>query len=512
MPLHEYHRKRDFSKTPEPRGAAGPQAGGGPAGGRFVVQRHRATRLHYDFRLEVDGVLASWAVPRGPSLDSSQRRMAIHVEDHPLEYFDFEGVIPKGEYGGGDVIVWDWGTWTPDPETPDPLKAIADGELKFSLRGEKLKGRFTIVKTSGRGRSGSTWSGDEGGGEQWLLLHKKDAEAEPGWDAEDHPRSVKTGRTNDEVKAAKDAIWISHAPAATAEIDLSKARDERLPSFIEPMAATLVGKAFDDDDWLFEVKWDGYRIEAVIRDGKAKLFTRNGKDGETYFPGLLTPATWINAEQAIVDGEVVALDDAGLPDFGLLQELTGGRSPKLVYQAFDLLHLDGRSLLQVPLDDRKALLRTVLRTGDRRVRYADHIVGEGKAFLAAAGAQGLEGVVAKHRRSAYEPGVRSKAWLKIKHRPEQELVVGGFTPGEGAARDLGAVVVGVYEVEGKGKRATRKLRFAGKVGSGFNAVTRRQLRKRLDALAQEAPPFDPPPPKDYKGRWGGDLKGVIWVK
>ena len=523
MPLGEYHRKRDFSKTPEPRGddaaakaarrAAGSATTTGASiakGGRYVVQRHRATRLHYDFRLEVDGVLVSWAVPRGPSLDPSQRRMAIHVEDHPLEYFDFEGVIPKGEYGGGDVIVWDWGTWTPDPEAPEPLKAIADGELKFSLRGEKLKGRFTIVKTSGRGRSESTWGGDEGGGEQWLLLHKKDAEAEPGWDAEDYPKSVKTGRTNDEVKEAKDAIWVSHAPAATAEIDLTKAITQRMPSFIEPMAATLANKAFDDDDWLFEVKWDGYRIEAVVKDGKVKLFTRNGKDGETYFPGLLTPATWINAEQAIVDGEVVAFDDAGMPDFGLLQELTGGRSPQLVYQVFDLLYLDGRSLLQVPLEDRKALLRTVLRTGDRRVRYADHVVREGKVFLDAASRQGLEGILAKHRRSIYEPGIRSKAWLKVKHRPEQELVVGGFTPGEGAASELGAVVVGVYEADGEG--SPRHLTFAGKVGSGFTAVTRRQLRQRLEALAVDEPPFDPPPPKDYKGRWGGDLRGVRWVR
>ena len=519
MPLDEYRRKRDFRKTPEPSGAASSRAAGaGPAviaGGRFVVQRHRATRLHYDFRLEVDGVLASWAVPKGPTLDPAVRRMAVHVEDHPLEYFDFEGVIPKGEYGGGDVIVWDWGTWTPDPETPDPVRAIADGELKFSLHGDKLRGRFTIVRTSGRGRRGA----DDGGrlpfeddqGDQWLLLHKRDADAEVGWDAEDHPKSVKTGRTNDEVKAARDAIWVSHAPAATAEIDLAKAREVAMPSFIEPMAATLTNRAFDDPEWLFEVKWDGYRIEAVVRDGKARLFTRNGKDGEAYFPGLLTPATWINAERAIVDGEVVALDADGKPQFSLLQELTGTASPTFVYQVFDLLYLDGRSLLQVPLEDRKALLRTVLRSGDRRVRYADHVLAEGTAFLDAAAAQGLEGILAKHRRSIYEPGIRSKAWLKVKHRPEQELVVGGFTPGEGAAADLGAVVVGVYERD-EANDDPPKLRFAGKVGSGFSAATRRSMRKRLEALAIDEPPFDPPPPKDYKGRWGGDLKHVVWVR
>jgi bifunctional non-homologous end joining protein LigD len=514
MPLEEYRRKRDFTKTAEPAGGA--PGAGSPSGaqvgrgGRFVVQRHRATRLHYDFRLEIDDVLASWAVPKGPTLDPAQRRMAVHVEDHPLEYVDFEGVIPKGEYGGGDVIVWDWGTWTPDPETPDGAKAIADGELKFSLRGEKLRGRFTIVRTSGRGRrktAGSVpFEDDEG--DQWLLIHKRDADAAAGWDAEDHPESVKTGRTNDEVKAAKDAIWISHAPAATAEIDLSRAVAGPMPSFIEPMAATLADRGFDDDDWLFEVKWDGYRIEAVVRRGVATLFTRNGNDGEAYFPKLLSPATWINAEEAIVDGEVVALDVNGKPDFPLLQELTGSVSPKLIYQAFDLLHLDGRSLLQVPLEDRKGLLRTVLRTGDRRVRYADHVVREGKTFLEAASAQGLEGVIAKHRRSVYEPGVRAKTWLKIKHRPEQELVVGGFTPGEGAAKELGAIVVGVYEDGG----GTKRLRFAGKIGSGFTAVSRRSLRRRLDALAVDEPPFDPPPPTDYRGRWGGDLKGVVWVK
>jgi len=507
MPLKEYQRKRDFRKTPEP---AGGQAAASIAGhgGRFVVQRHRATRLHYDFRLEIAGVLVSWAVPKGPTLDPKQRRMAVHVEDHPIEYIDFEGMIPKGEYGGGDVIVWDWGTWTPEAETPDPAKAIEDGELKFSLRGEKVKGRFTIVRTSGRGRKGAARAFEDDEGDQWLLIHKRDEGSIDGWDAEEHPKSVKTGRTNDEVKADRDAIWMSAAPAATAEIDLSAAKTEKMPSFIEPMAATLTDRAFDDEDWLFEVKWDGYRIEAVVRIGLAKTFTRHGKDGETYFPKLLSPATWLDATEAIVDGEVVALGEDGLPSFSLLQELTGTQSAHLVYQAFDLLYLDGRSLLNVPLEDRKHLLKMVLRGGDRRVRYADHVVGEGKAFMDAASKQDLEGIIAKHRTSPYLPGTRSRTWLKIKHRPEQELVVGGFTPGEGAAKELGAIVVGYYE-EDDGRR---RLHFAGKVGSGFNAVTRRRIRARLEPIAIPDPPFDPPPPKDYKGRWGGDLKNVVWVK
>ncbi len=513
MPLEHYRAKRDFGQTPEPAGD--PAARGGT--GRFVVQRHRATRLHYDFRLEIDGVLVSWAVPKGPTLDSTVRRMAVHVEDHPIEYFDFEGVIPSRQYGAGDVIVWDWGTWEPEAETPDPRAAVENGELKFVLHGTKVRGRFTIVRTSRRpGTAPSTAFEDDS--EQWLLIKKRDAEAVPGWDGEDHPQSVKTGRTNDEVKANRDALWVSEQPAAVAEIDLTGARDKAMPDRIEPMAATLAGKAFSDPDWLFEIKWDGYRLEAVVRDGKVKLWTRNMKDAETYFPKLLSPPTWIDAREAIVDGEVVALDEEGRPDFSLLQERISerragsgrgdGAAPAapvgpLVYQVFDLLYLDGRSLLGVPLEDRKRLLRSVLRETPR-VRFAAHVVGEGEAFMEAARERGLEGIVAKLRRSRYEPGRRTPAWLKLKIRPEQELVVGGWTPGEGNARDLGAVAVGVYE--------DGKLRFAGKVGSGFTAATRKRLLAAMAPLVVDAPPFDPPPPRDYRGRWGGDLNAVTWIR
>jgi bifunctional non-homologous end joining protein LigD len=521
MPLEHYRRKRDFGKTPEPAGASEPPKGTG----RFVVQRHRATRLHYDFRLEIDGVLVSWAVPKGPTLDPVVRRMAVHVEDHPIEYFDFEGVIPKAQYGAGDVIVWDWGTWLPEAETPDPAAAVANGELKFVLSGQKVRGRFTIVRTSRRPGSAPT-TAFEDDSEQWLLIKKRDADAVTGWDAEDHPQSVKTGRTNDEVKANRDAIWVSEQPAAVAEIDLSGAVAQPMPDRIEPMAATLATKAFSDPDWLYEIKWDGYRVEAVVRDGTIKLWTRSLKDAETYFPNLLSPPTWIDAKEAIVDGEVVALDDEGRPDFSLLQErISGARggpakgvaargaaargaakgapAGPLVYQVFDLLYLDGRSLLAVPLEDRKRLLRSVLRETSR-VRFASHVVGEGRAFMAAAEARGLEGVVAKLRRSRYEPGRRTTAWLKLKIRPEQELVVGGWTPGEGNARDLGAVAVGVYE--------DGKLRFAGKVGSGFTGATRKALLAAMRPLVADAPPFDPAPPQDYRGRWGGDLDGVTWIR
>ncbi len=498
MPLEEYRRKRDFGKTPEPAPAEPPGTTG-----RFVVQRHRATRLHYDFRLEIEGVLVSWAVPKGPSLDCKIRRMAIHVEDHPIEYFDFEGIIPAKQYGAGDVIVWDWGTWEPEAPTLDPRKAVEDGELKFQINGEKLKGRFTIVRTSRRPGSAPARAFEKDEGEQWLLIHKCD-ETQPGWDAEDYPKSVKTGRTNDEVKAQREAIWISEMPAATAEIDLAGAKQARMPKHIEPMLATLATKPFDDDDWLFEIKWDGFRVQSVVDDGKVKLWTRSLKDAETYFPNLLSPPRWIEAQQAIVDGEVVALDDDGRPDFSLLQTKLGSKTGAgLMYQAFDLLYLDGRSLLEVPLEDRKRLLRSVLKEHPR-VRFATHVEGEGRAFFAAAEKLGLEGMIAKLRRSPYEPGRRTSAWLKIKIRPEQELVVGGWTPGSGNAKDLGAMAVGYYE--------DGKLRFAGKVGSGFTGAIRRDLLDRLGPLAQEDPPFDPPPPKDYKGRWGGELNDVTWVR
>lgn len=513
MPLEEYRRKRDFANTPEPApgsAAAGPPSAGPVPGGRrrFVVQRHRATRLHYDVRLEIDGVLVSWAVPKGPTLDPAVRRMAVHVEDHPLEYFDFEGVIPARQYGAGDVIVWDWGTWEPEAETPDPRAAIENGELKFRAAGQKIRGRFTIVRTSRRPGSAPRTAFEDDEGERWLLIHKRDADAVPGWDPEDHVESVKSGRTNDEVRANVAAIRVSETPAAAAEIDLAGAREAAMPRYLEPMKATLATRPFRDPDWLFEVKWDGYRVEAVVRDGRVDLFTRNGNDASAYFPRLLTPPTWIEAREAIVDGEVVALDEAGRPDFSLLQERISDRrggttAAPLVYEVFDLLYLDGRSLVDVPLEQRKRLLELVLRP-NARVRYAAHMDAEGTAFFEAAAAQGLEGIVAKHRRSRYEPGKRVTTWLKLKARPEQELVVGGWTPGKGTATELGAVVVGVHEGE--------RLRFAGKVGSGFDARTRRELRTRLDSLEVDAPPFDPAPPPDYRGRWGGDLAGVRWVR
>src|SRR3954454_17891086 len=492
MSLETYRRKRNFSQTPEPHGAGGGSTGAPPprTGRRFVVQRHRATALHYDFRLEMDGVLVSWAVPRAPSLKPLERRMAVHVEDHPLEYFDFEGVIPRGSYGAGDVIVWDWGTWKPE-ETNDPGAAVRKGELKFELFGEKLRGRFVIVRTRN----------ESGGKEQWLLMHKRDAAARDDWDADALPRSVKSGRTNDEVKQGLPAVWLSGAPAAQAEIDLTGGRQESMPDFIPLMLATLADRPFSDPDWLFELKLDGYRIEAVVRNGSVHLWTRNKQDGARYFPHLAkAKPAWINATEAIVDGEVVALDAEGAPSFSLLQDLSGMKGfgahrgerrweeadadpsasaasttkGSLVYFVFDLLHYEGTSLVDVPLEERKELLRSVIRDSPG-VKYLSHVTEDGEDFHRAAGDRGLEGIVAKLRRSRYETGKRSRSWLKLKIRREQELVVIGYEPGKGTHKDLGALLVAV--------NAGGNLQYAGEVGSGIDTRTRDALRKQLDRIA-----------------------------
>jgi bifunctional non-homologous end joining protein LigD len=500
MPLETYRSKRNFKRTPEPEpGAVGDGAG------RFVVQRHRATALHYDTRLEVDGVLVSWAVPKGPTLDAGEKRLAMRTEDHPIEYFDFEGTIPEGEYGGGDVIIWDWGTFEPE-ETDDPAAAIRAGELKFRLYGERLRGRYTIVRTSGRG-------GRRDDRDQWLLIKKRDEVADEGWDAEDHPTSVKTGRTNDEVKAGKKPAFEQPPPSPDVAPDLSGAREVAQPDFIPPMLATLTDGAFDDEDWLFEVKWDGYRVEAVISGGKARIWTRNRVDAATYFPDLAGRAAWIDANEAIVDGEVVAFDEQGRPSFSRLQDRTGLRAleaatrradpdaPKLTreereaiplaYMVFDLLHLDGRSLLDVPLEDRKALLRRVLRPHGM-VRYASHVVGEGRDFIDAAAEKGLEGVVAKRRHSAYQPGRRTRDWLKVKLRREQEIVVVGWLPGQGTHKDLGSLIVAVND--------NGKMRHVGQVGSGITGKMRKELLAAMEPIQRADAPLAKTP-RLPQARW-----------
>ncbi len=508
MPLDEYRRKRDFARTPEPAPAARPAAApdSQPAVApfvlrrRFVVQRHRARRLHYDLRLELDGVLVSWAVPKGPTLDPAARRKAVHVEDHPLSYYDFEGTIPKREYGGGDVIVWDWGTWEPERETADPAASLSAGELKFRLRGEKLRGRWTIVRTGAATRRSA---GDEESGDPWLLLHKHDADAALGWDAEDHPASVKTGRTNDETRDGAAPKLTGTPPVGGVDPDLAIAVEAPMPRFVDPMLAMPAIAVPPGPDWLVEVKWDGFRTQALVRAGRTELRSRNGVDAGGWFPRLRGSSDWIDASEALVDGEVVALDGSGRPDFSLLQERMNDPRGGVVLVAFDLLHLDGWSLLDVPLEARKSLLASRLRP-DPRVLYATHVIGDGPAFFEAAVRNGLEGVVAKRRRSRYQPGRRTGDWVKRKGRPSQDLVVGGWTPESGGSKGLGALVVGVYEGD--------RLRFSGAVGSGFHGQARRELLERLGALQADTPPFDPPPPAGARSRWGKDLAGVRWAR
>jgi bifunctional non-homologous end joining protein LigD len=502
MSLDRYRDLRDFKRTPEP--APGPVRGGS---GRFVVHRHRATRLHYDLRLEVNGVLASWAVPRGPTLDPDVRRLAQRTEDHPIEYLGFEGRIPAGGYGAGDSIAWDWGRYEPE-ETDDPAAALLAGELKFSLYGEKLRGRFTLVHTGGRGGRG----GRRDDQASWLLLHKRDEHAVPGWDPEAHPRSVRSGLTNEELAAGASPRFSVEPPEAEATVDLAGLPAVRQPAFVAPMLATPVDAPFTDMDWLFEVKWDGYRVEAVVSGGVARLWTRNRTDAASYVPELSGVADWISAHDAIVDGELVALDEEGRPSFSRLQERSGhlglgarrgerrpaasrsgeGSAIPVVYWAFDLLHADGHSLMDLPLESRKSLLRRLLRP-HAVVRYAPHVLGDGEAYLAAIREQGLEGMVGKRRASRYEPGRRSEAWVKLKLTSEQELVVVGWVPRTGSTTDIGSLITAVYEPAGA-------LRLAGQVGSGLDRRSRDELAALLGPLARQDPAVEVPS-RSAEARW-----------
>ncbi len=490
MSLEEYWRKRDFAVTPEPQGTRPERRRASRR--RFVVQRHRASRLHFDLRLELGGVLVSWAVPRGPSMRPLSRRRAARTEDHPTEYLGFEGIIPYGAYGAGDVIVWDKGEWEPEG-LDDPAAALEDGELKLELRGQRLQGRFTLVRTRREHQAR----------EDWLLIHKPGPHSDPAWDIRDHLTSILSGLTNEEIATRRPPVPGPPPARSMADIDLSAARQVPVPDFIPPMLATAVDRPFSDEDWLFELKLDGYRVQAVVKGRAVHLRTRGGKDGAAWFPVFAAEsATWIGAYDAVVDGEMVALDEDGRPSFSLLQELAGmqglgarrAREPAepvpamrkttlgrgtLVYHAFDLLHLDSWDLLAVPLEERKRLLRLVLREHPN-VRYVSHVLGYGEDFQAAVIEQGLEGSVAKRRRSRYEPGIRSRSWLKVKARREQELVIVGYEPGTGSHRDIGSLLVATHEVEG--------WRFAGRVGSGLDGRTRALLRQLLDEHPVDVPP------------------------
>ncbi|HVT15294.1 MAG TPA: DNA ligase D [Thermoanaerobaculia bacterium] len=507
MPLNTYRRKRDFSRTSEPAGKPS-RAGKKRAkskGLRFVIQKHAASRLHYDFRLEMEGVLRSWAVPKGPSLDPGEKRLAVQVEDHPIEYGDFEGIIPPGEYGGGTVVVWDRGTWTPEG---DPVEAWRSGKLKFQLHGEKLRGGWTLVRMHGE-RAGENK-------ENWLLIKElRDEEARPGsGDAilTERPESVLSGQKIEEIAADPPRVWESNRPekagarargGATDRADqidaaaLPGARKAALPRQLEPQLATLVAEPPEGDGWLHEIKYDGYRALCEVRGGKARLLTRRGKDWTAHFPGIAQAASSLPVESALLDGEVVVLEADGRTSFQALQNaLTEGRDGDLVCFAFDLLYLDGYDLRRAPLTARKAALAALLDGAAGPIRFSDHVQGQGKGFFRQACQHALEGTVAKRAEQPYHSG-RSRDWLKVKCLQRQEFVIGGFTDPEGARSGLGALLVGVYD--------NGELVYSGRVGTGFSQRMLVDLRRRLDELERSTPAFVNPP-------HGAAARGAHWAE
>jgi bifunctional non-homologous end joining protein LigD len=547
MALEEYKRKRRFADTPEPPGKV-EKAGGN----RFVVQKHDATRVHYDFRLEMDGVLKSWAVPKGPSLDPADKRLAMQVEDHPVSYFDFEGNIPEGNYGAGSVMVWDVGTWQPLssverngkylPGTEaDAMAMLAKGDLKFRLDGQRLRGDFALVKMKGR-RPGSK-------GNEWLMIKKHDQFVEEGYEIETIDESVLSKRSMDEIagdahsrewqsrlagRGRLKAAWLADAvarveqkkkqsqePTAEAAQKITRSNPKEsekieplprpakqseaarspvsslespvkrpMPTTIHPMLAESVDEPFDGEEWLFEIKWDGYRAIAFIENGKTRLVSRNQNDLTARYPELKDMAASIPAKNAILDGEVVALDEDGRASFSLMQQRTGFRpggrrvrvnaEVSVLYYAFDLLYLDGYDWRRLPLEERKRKLESLITPGDR-VRYSDHYPTKGTALFAIARQKKLEGILAKKKASSYQER-RSREWLKIKIRHEIDSVVGGYTQPEGVRAHFGSLVLGLYDNQGR-------LIHVGQVGSGFDQKSLAGIWQQLKKIETKKTPF-----------------------
>ena len=520
MPLEEYAKKRRFENTPEP--APGGRRG---SGNYFCVQRHDATRLHYDFRLEIDGVLKSWAVPKGPTLDPAVKHFAAHVEDHPLEYGDFEGNIPAGNYGAGSVMLWDRGTFELLGGVAG-AEQLARGDLKFRLHGEKLNGDFALVHMKGRGKSND-----------WLIIKKRDQFAALGWDVEAHSTSVLSGRTQQEIAqnlparqskrntaGAADRVWTSSRPARRggraeaaaaaqarpakepAAIDWTKIRGARaaeMPTALAPMLATLADQPPRGAEWLFEVKWDGVRAIAFIENQEIRVASRSGARCERQYPELAVIPHQVAAERAVLDGEIAVLDAKGVSQFHLIQPRIANTDPNTiahlarshpaVYFVFDLLYLDGYDLRRVSLAERRKLLEQMVTPGGA-LRLSEAFPGAGAELLEAAREHGLEGVVAKHAASGYESR-RSREWLKIKITGDREFVIGGFTAPEGARSYFGALVLGEYD-EGE-------LRWVGNVGTGFDQKLLEQVHARLQPLIVSECPFRQRPAPD---------RGMTWVK
>jgi len=510
MPLEEYRRKRHFNKTPEPPAEAPRKSRAKSAKGRsFVVQKHAASRLHYDFRLEHDGVLLSWAVPKGPSLDPAQKRLAVHVEDHPLAYANFEGVIPAGEYGGGSVIVWDRGTYEPEG---DMAEMLASGRMKFRLDGEKLSGSWNLVRTGGRSAEGKNW----------LLIKSRDDAAVPlakGDVLAARPESVVSGRTVEEVADQPKRVWkggksqavkaakkkAAKKAAKTARPRSSHRRTRQgsvakaaaFPETMSPQLATLAKNAPEGDEWLHEIKYDGYRLLARIDDGDVTLFTRAGNDWTARFSAIVKSLASLRCRTAWIDGEAAAQGKDGITSFSEMQTaMATGSTGQLVYFVFDLLYLDGVDLRATSVVERKRQLKDLLAKSQKRVQFAEHVVGNGPAFFKAGCQAGLEGIISKRADAAYQTG-RTKSWLKVKCGQSDEFLVGGFTLGAGSRTGFGALLLGERNDAGE-------LIYTGRVGTGFDERTLIDLRRRLDPLQRKTPPFSKKP--------AGAGKDVRWTE
>ncbi|PHN60903.1 ATP-dependent DNA ligase [Pseudomonas syringae] len=487
-PASEYTRKRNFDVTSEP--AESKRKGKARSGAlSFVIQKHDARNLHYDFRLELDGTLKSWAVPKGPSLDPKQKRLAVHVEDHPLDYAAFEGSIPKGQYGGGDVIVWDRGIWQPHG---DPRKTYEDGKLKFTLIGEKLSGEWALVRTRLKG-SGSK--------EQWLLIKEKDDIARPAAEydiTEAQPQSVTSGAHVGAGRSAPAEPKAKAVEAKPARKPAPKKAKAVFPDTFAPQLATLVD-APPAGNWLYEIKFDGYRMLTRIQNDEVRLFTRNGKDWTDQLPELTKALKGLKLQDSWFDGEVVVLDEQGLPDFqGLQNAFDEGHSKNIFYYLFDMPFLSGEDLREVPLEQRRDALKQVLGSQrSRLLRYSDAFQAGHQDIVASAAAMGLEGVIGKRAGSAYV-GKRNADWIKLKCRLRQEFVIVGYTAPQGSRSAFGALLLAVND-------DAQGLVYAGRVGTGFTEATLKHVHKQLKPLHREESPL-------AKKLTSAQARGVQWVE
>lgn len=486
MKLSLYNKKRNFKKTPEPKGKVSNKYKQ-----LFIIQKHAASHLHYDFRLELNGVLVSWAVPKGPCLDPTVKRLAMHVEDHPVEYGNFEGIIPKGEYGGGTVMLWDKGKWIPEDE--DPVAAYKKGHLRFSLQAEKLHGRWSLIRFK---------SADD---KSWFLIKGKDEFAKPlkKFDITlEEPNSVKSNMTMDEIAANFNSIWTKKGLTKAKKKPSKKLKNiikidlppSKFPNSIFPELATLVDNAPSGNEWLHEIKFDGYRILAFKNAGAIELMSRNNRDWTPHFNNVYKELKKLN-KNVLFDGEIVLLDSNKQSNFQLLQNAIGAKESKpFIYYIFDLLYYDQYNLMALPLLERKNILKQVLESFDSDVLlYSDHIIGNGPEIFSKACEMKLEGIISKNINSPYDQK-RSKLWLKTKCSHRQEFVIGGFSPPSGSRAHFGSLYLGYFDNNGR-------LVFCGNVGTGFNQTSLKTIYALLKKNIITTNPFSTRPPGVTTATW-----------